>query len=78
MEELSTAQMSGLRGGVSASPSPPIALISLGNIAIAIPVDIIVLSGNAIGPGARAGIGNITQTATANAGTQLLNLFKFF
>jgi SpoU rRNA methylase family enzyme len=69
MEELSTAQMLALRGGTG-----PAAVISFGNFALAMPIDIIVLSGNAVGPGAQSGIGNILQTATATAGTQLLNL----
>lgn len=69
MEELSTQEMLSLRGGADSVTG-----ISFGNVAIAIPIDIIVLSGNAIGSGSQAGIGNIFQLAEAKAGTQL---FKF-
>jgi hypothetical protein len=71
MEELSTAQMLALRGGAGSAN-----VISFGNFALAIPIDIIVLSGNAVGPGTQAGMGNITQTAQATAGTQLLNFLS--
>ena len=71
MEELSTAQMVALRGGAG-----PGNVISFGNFAFAMPIDIIVLSGNAVGSGAQSGIGNIMQIAEATAGTQLLNFLS--
>ena len=69
MEELSTPEMLALRGGADS-----VTAISFGNVAIAIPIDIVVLSGNAVGSGSQAGIGDILQLAEAKAGTQL---FKF-
>ena len=69
MEELSTTQMLAVRGGTGSAN-----VISFGNFALAIPIDIILFSGNAVGPGAQSGIGNITQTASATSGTQLVNL----
>jgi hypothetical protein len=71
MEELSTPQMIALRGGAG---SANVISISFGNVALAMPIDIILFSGNAVGPGAQAGFGNIIQTAQATAGTQLVNL----
>lgn len=63
--------MLSLRGG-AASPVD----ISLGNIAIALPIDIILFSGNAVGSGSQAGIGNITQIAGAQAGAQSLKFLS--
>ena len=71
MEELSTAQMVALRGGAGSAN-----VLSFGNFAFAMPIDVTVLSGNAVGPGARSGIGNIIQIAEATAGNQLLNLLS--
>jgi hypothetical protein len=68
MEELSTTEMLALRGGDNSTN-----VISIGNIAIAVPIDIILFSGNAFGSGSQAGIGNISQSAGAAAGTQSLN-----
>jgi hypothetical protein len=66
MEELSSEEMTSLRGGANKS----VMGISFGNIALAIPIDIIVLSGNAVGTGSHAGIGPVLQLADAKAGTQ--------
>jgi hypothetical protein len=38
-----------------------------------VPIDIVLFSGNAIGTGSKAGIGNILQLAEAQAGTQSVN-----
>ncbi len=65
MEELSTPEMLSIRGGADSAT-----VISFGNIALAIPIDIVVLSGNAVGSGSQAGIGDILQLAEAKAGTQ--------
>jgi hypothetical protein len=70
MEELSSPQMHALRGGADSSN-----VISFGNIAVAVPIDIVIFSGNAVGSGSQAGIGNIVQIAEAGAGTQSLNFF---
>jgi hypothetical protein len=67
MEELSTLEMLALRGGDNSTN-----VISFGNIAIAVPTDIILFSGNAIGSGSQAGIGSIVQIAEAGAGNQSL------
>ena len=68
MEDLSTAEMLALRGGAGSAN-----VVSFGNFALAMPINIIILSGNGVGPGAQGGIGNIIQMAEATAGTQLLN-----
>jgi hypothetical protein len=68
MEDLSTADMLSLRGGANSAN-----VISFGNVAIAVPIDIVLFSGNAIGTGSKAGIGNILQLAEAQAGTQSVN-----
>ena len=62
MEELSTLEMLSLRGGANAA-----AVSSLGNVAIAVPIDIVVLSGNAVGSGSQASVSTV-QNAKANAG----------
>jgi hypothetical protein len=69
MEDLSTAEMLSPRGGGNSAN-----VISFGNVAIAVPIDIVLFSGNAVGTGSKAGIGNIVQLAEAQAGTEL---FKF-
>ncbi len=69
MEDLSTAEMLSLRGGGNSAN-----VISFGNVAIAVPIDIVLFSGNAVGTGSKAGIDNIVQLAEAQAGTQF---FKF-
>ena len=71
MEDLSTAEMLSLRGGANSAN-----VISFGNVAIAIPIDINVLSGNAVGTGSQAGIGDILQLAEAQAGTQSFNFLS--
>jgi hypothetical protein len=71
MEDLSTAEMLSLRGGAN-----PANVISFGNVAIAVPIDIVLFSGNAIGSGSKAGIGNILQLAEAQAGTQSFNFLS--
>jgi len=71
MEELSTSEMLSLRGGASSAN-----VISFGNIAIAAPIDIVLFSGNAIGTGSQAGIGDIVQLAEAEAGTQAFNFLS--
>jgi hypothetical protein len=48
-------------------------VISFGNVAVAVPIDIVVLSGNPVGTGSQAVIGDILQIAEATAGTQSLN-----
>jgi hypothetical protein len=62
MEELSTTQMLALRCGAGSAN-----VISFGNVSFAMPIDIIILSGNAVGAGTQAGIGNIIQNAPATA-----------
>jgi hypothetical protein len=71
MEDLSTAEMLSLRGGANSAN-----VISFGNVAIAVPIDIVLFSGNAIGSGSKAGIGNIVQLAEAQAGTQSFNFLS--
>jgi hypothetical protein len=71
MEDLSTAEMLSLRGGANSAN-----VISFGNVAIAVPIDIVLFSGNAIGSGSKAGIGNILQLAEAQAGTQSFNFLS--
>jgi hypothetical protein len=68
MEDLTTAEMLSLRGGANSAN-----VISFGNVAIAVPIDIVLFSGNAVGTGSKAGIGNILQLAEAQAGTQSFN-----
>ncbi|HXM27600.1 MAG TPA: hypothetical protein VN957_16370 [Chthoniobacterales bacterium] len=70
MEDLSTAEMLSLRGGANSAN-----VISVGNVAIAVPIDIVLFSGNAVGSGSKAGIGNILQLAEAQAGTQSFSFF---
>jgi len=69
MEELSTPEMLSLRGGfdladLSANIST---VISAGNVAVAVPINLAVLSGNAVGSGSQATLTTI-QNAEANAG----------
>lgn len=68
MEELSAPEMLSLRGGANAA-----AVLSLGNVAIAVPIDIVVLSGNAVGSGSQASVSTV-QNATANAGNIFANI----
>jgi hypothetical protein len=63
MQELSTEEMTSLRGGAHHGRNLA-EVLSFGNVAIAMPIDISVLSGS----------GNVSQVAEAKAGTQLLNL----
>jgi hypothetical protein len=70
MEELSTEQMTSLRGG--AQDINVARLISAGNVGIAIPINIEILSNNATGVASRAGQGDIGQNATPIVGNQFL------
>ncbi len=72
MKELSTEEMTSLRGGTPMDNSTT--ALSFGNVALAIPIDITVLSGNAFGSGAQGGIGEVLQIAEAIAGTQSFKL----
>jgi len=63
MQDLSTEEMTSLRGGARHGHNLA-TLFSFGNVAIAMPIDISVLSGS----------GDVSQVAEAKAGTQLLNL----
>jgi hypothetical protein len=61
MQELSTEEMTSLRGGLNF-----VTALSIGNIAIAMPIDINVLSG----------IGSVSQIAGAKSGTQKLKFLS--
>jgi len=60
MEELSTPEMLSLRGGANSAVA-----MTIGNVAIALPIDILV--GVAVGPGSQVNQGSV-QNAEALAG----------
>jgi hypothetical protein len=60
MEELSTPEMLSLRGGANSAVA-----MTVGNVAIALPIDILV--GVAVGPGSQVNQGSV-QNAEAFAG----------
>lgn len=66
MQELSTREMALMRGGALGSAGA----ISLGNVALAMPIYISVLSNGIFGTGGSLGGGNVLQIADATAGTQ--------
>lgn len=68
MQELSIKEMTSLRGGSNYAW-----VFSAGNVAIALPINIEVLSNNS-GSGGTPGSGNVFQTAEAIAGTQSVKL----
>jgi hypothetical protein len=61
MEELSTPEMLSLRGGADSAVA-----MTVGNVAIAVPIDILV--GVAVGPGSQVNQGPVYQNAEAFAG----------
>lgn len=68
MQELSIEEMTSLRGGANKAY-----VFSFGNVAIAIPINVEVLSNNS-SSGSKPGSGNVFQTAEAIAGTQSVKL----
>jgi len=60
MEELSTLEMLSLRGGADS-----VTQLALGNVALAMPINIVVFSGNAVGSGSKSSIDVIQNAAAA-------------